>query len=125
MHVPQYPLLPDLPTFKASRFSARLRAVESVNSDTEGRYSYVQLKLMIKLSTTAEKGMGPLPWTAYLVLTFQSKFITLQLIFKDTSPLKVLSVSGLFPSTHNDTVHMVSLLPLSQVSNPRGTSSML
>lgn len=44
--------------------------------------------------------MGPLTWTAYLVLIFQSKFITLQLIFKETPSLKVLPMSGLFPSKH-------------------------
>lgn len=64
---------------------------------------------------------GLLTLTAYLVLTFQSKFITSQLIFKETPSLKVLSVGGLFPSKHTDTEEMVSLLPLCKTSNPRDT----
>lgn len=40
-----------------------------------------------------------LTWTASLVLTFQSKFITSQLVFKETLSLKV-SMSSLFLSKH-------------------------
>lgn len=51
-----------------------------------------------------EKGMWPLTWIAYLMFTFQSKFLTSQLIFKGTPSLKVFSMSGLCLSKLNDTV---------------------
>lgn len=55
---------------------------------------HVQLKMMLNKVKTTElrqnQGMGPLTWTASLVLTFQSKFIILQLIFKETPSLKIL-----------------------------------
>lgn len=51
----------------------------------------------------AEKGMGPLSWTAYVVFTFQNKFLTSQPIFKETPSLKVFSMSGLCLGKHNDT----------------------
>ena len=58
---------------------------------------HVQLKMMLnKVNTTElrqDQGMGPLTWTAYLVLTFQSKFIILQLIFKETPSLKYRTTS--------------------------------
>lgn len=106
MHIPQYLLLPDLPTLQQSIWLHCQAGGCRKCQLTQQRY--VQLKLMISKVkhnyNRPEKGMWPLTWTAYLVFTFQSKFLTSQLIFKRTPSLKVFSISRLCLSKYNDTV---------------------